>query len=82
MLLGNGAGALRGRNAANFRISLPAVHQMILTLEAHGLIEQSPGRARSIRLLILLDELAQADQREREELLSKDLVAAGPQNGD
>lgn len=61
------------------------MHQMILTLEAHGLIEQSPGRARSIRLLILLDELpdlAQADQREREELLSKDLVAAGPQNGD
>ena len=30
----------------------PAVHQMILTLEARGLIERTPGEARSLRLLI------------------------------
>jgi hypothetical protein len=30
---------------------------MILTLETHGLIERTPGQARSIRLLIPRDEL-------------------------
>ncbi len=35
-----------------FRVSPPAVHQMILTLEARGLIERTPGEAPSIRLLI------------------------------
>jgi repressor LexA len=40
-----------------FRVSPPAVHQMILTLEARGLIERTPGQARSIRLLISPDEL-------------------------
>ena len=35
----------------------PAVHQMILTLEARGLIERTPGEARSIRLLIPREEL-------------------------
>ncbi len=35
-----------------FRVSPPVVHQMILTLEALGLIERTPGKARSIRLLI------------------------------
>lgn len=40
-----------------FRVSPPCVHQMILTLEAHGLIERTPGRARSIRLLIPREEL-------------------------
>lgn len=40
-----------------FRVSPPSVHQMILTLEAHGLIERTPGQARSIRLLIPREEL-------------------------
>jgi DNA-binding MarR family transcriptional regulator len=40
-----------------FRVSPPAVHQMILTLEARGLIARTPGQARSIHLLIARDEL-------------------------
>jgi len=40
-----------------FRVSPPAVHQMILTLEARGFIERIPGQARSIRLLIPAEEL-------------------------
>ena len=40
-----------------FRVSPPAVHQMFLTLEAHGLIARTPGQARSIHLLISRDEL-------------------------
>jgi repressor LexA len=40
-----------------FRVSPPAVHQMVLTLEARGLIARTPGRARSILLLISRDEL-------------------------
>jgi DNA-binding MarR family transcriptional regulator len=33
-----------------FQVSPPSVHQMILTLEARGLIERSPGQPRSLRL--------------------------------
>lgn len=40
-----------------FRVSPPSVHQMILALEARGLIERTPGQARSIRLLIPRVEL-------------------------
>jgi Mn-dependent DtxR family transcriptional regulator len=40
-----------------FRVSPPSVHQMILTLETHGLIERTPGKARSIRLLVPREEL-------------------------
>ena len=40
-----------------FRVSPPSVHQMSLTLETHGLIERTPGQARSIRLLIPREEL-------------------------
>ena len=40
-----------------FRVSPPSVHQMILTLETHGLIKRTPGQARSIRLLISREEL-------------------------
>lgn len=51
-------GKIHGRAPAEaemqqyFRTSPPAVHQMILTLEARGLIERTPGQARSIRRLI------------------------------
>ena len=40
-----------------FKVSPPSVHQMILTLETRGLIERTPGQARSIRLLIPREEL-------------------------
>jgi len=40
-----------------FRVSPPSVHQMILTLEARGFIERTPGQARSISLLIPREEL-------------------------
>jgi len=39
-----------------FRVSPPAVHQMVLTL-----IERTPGQARSIHLLISREELPDLD---------------------
>jgi repressor LexA len=42
---------------AYFRVSPPSVHRMVLTLEARGLIERTPGQARSIRLRIPPEEL-------------------------
>lgn len=35
-----------------FRVSPPAIHEMIRTLERNGLIERIPGQARSIRLCV------------------------------
>ena len=35
-----------------FRVTPPSVHQMVLILEAKGLIKRVPGQGRSIRLLI------------------------------
>jgi len=40
-----------------FQVSPPSVHEMIKTLERNGLIERTPGRARSIRLLVQLEHL-------------------------
>ena len=40
-----------------FKVSLPSVQQMILTLENRGFIERTPGQARSIRPLIPREEL-------------------------
>jgi Mn-dependent DtxR family transcriptional regulator len=40
-----------------FRVSPPAVHQMVLTLEKQGFIERVPRQARSIRLLLSREEL-------------------------
>jgi len=40
-----------------FRVSAPSVHQMVITLEKNGLIERTPGRARSIRVLVPLEQL-------------------------
>jgi Mn-dependent DtxR family transcriptional regulator len=40
-----------------FRISAPAVHQMIITLEKRGFIERLPGQACSLRLLLPREEL-------------------------
>jgi Mn-dependent DtxR family transcriptional regulator len=35
-----------------FRVTPPSVHQMVLTLEANGFIERTPGQGRSILVLI------------------------------
>jgi hypothetical protein len=40
-----------------FRVSPPAIHDMIKTLERNGLIERTPGQARSIRLLVRPEHL-------------------------
>jgi DNA-binding MarR family transcriptional regulator len=44
-----------------FRVSPPAVHQMVLTLEKKGLLSRVPGTARSIRLLVGRDEIPDLD---------------------
>ena len=40
-----------------FRVSPPAIHDMIKTLERNGLIERIPGQARSIRLRVQPEHL-------------------------
>jgi LexA DNA binding domain len=40
-----------------FRVFPPAIHEMIKTLERNGFIEKTPGRARSIRLLVQPEHL-------------------------
>jgi LexA DNA binding domain len=40
-----------------FRVSPPAVHDMVKTLERNGLIERTPGQARSIRLCVHPEDL-------------------------
>jgi DNA-binding MarR family transcriptional regulator len=40
-----------------FRVSPPAVHDMIRALERNGLIERTPGQARSIRLCVKPENL-------------------------
>jgi DNA-binding MarR family transcriptional regulator len=40
-----------------FRVSPPSIHDMIKTLERNSLIERTPGRARSIRLLVRPEHL-------------------------
>jgi len=40
-----------------FRVSPPAVHDMIVKLDKRGFISREPGKPRSIRLLLKLDQL-------------------------
>ena len=40
-----------------FRTTPPSVHQMILKLEELGFISRTPGQARSIRILLLREQL-------------------------
>lgn len=40
-----------------FRVSPPAVHDMVLMLERHGFISREPGKPRSIRLRLSRAEL-------------------------
>jgi DNA-binding MarR family transcriptional regulator len=45
-----------------FQVTPPSVHSMVLTLEARGLIERVPGKARSIRVLVPKEELPALEQ--------------------
>ena len=40
-----------------FRVSPPPVHQMIVRLEENGFVKRAPGQARSIELLLPLEQL-------------------------
>jgi DNA-binding MarR family transcriptional regulator len=40
-----------------FQVSPPTVHQMILNLEKLGFIKRTPGRGRSLKLLLPREEL-------------------------
>jgi repressor LexA len=40
-----------------FRVTPPSVHQMVLTLERRGLLQRSPGKSRSLRVLVDPDML-------------------------
>ena len=40
-----------------FKVTPPTVHQMVLKLDQLGLIERTPGQARSVRVLLLRQEL-------------------------
>ena len=40
-----------------FRVSPPAIHEMIKTLERNDLIERTPAQARSIRLCVQPEHL-------------------------
>jgi repressor LexA len=44
-----------------FRVTPPSVHQMVLSLESKGLIARTPGKARSIRLLVDRAELPELE---------------------
>jgi Mn-dependent DtxR family transcriptional regulator len=35
-----------------FGVTPPSVHSMVLTLEARGLVERTPGKPRSLRVLL------------------------------
>ena len=40
-----------------FNVSAPSVHQMVLSLEAGGYLERTPGQARSLRVLVSVSRL-------------------------
>lgn len=40
-----------------FGVTAPSVHQMVLTLEKNGFISRTPGKARSIKLLLTRNDL-------------------------
>lgn len=44
-----------------FKVSPPAVHDMILMLEKKGLIARTPGTARSIRVLLPREQLPELE---------------------
>ena len=44
-----------------FKVTAPSVHSMVLSLEQRGFIERTPGKARSIRLLIDRNEVPELE---------------------
>ncbi|HUA60552.1 MAG TPA: hypothetical protein VML19_17445 [Verrucomicrobiae bacterium] len=44
-----------------FRVSAPSVHEMLKTLQRSGLIERTPGQARSIRVLVAAEQLPELE---------------------
>ena len=40
-----------------FRVSPPAVHQMVLSLETRGFVERTPGQGRSLKLRLSREQL-------------------------
>jgi len=44
-----------------FEVTPPSVHSMIVTLERRGFIRRIPGRARSIEVLVPLNEVPPLD---------------------
>lgn len=44
-----------------FRVTPPAVHQMVLTLEKKGFIFRIPGKPRSIKLRLTREQLPDLD---------------------
>jgi Mn-dependent DtxR family transcriptional regulator len=44
-----------------FDVTPPSVHNMIVTLERHCLIKRTPGRARSIEIVMPLNEVPPLD---------------------
>ncbi|MBI4381606.1 MAG: MarR family transcriptional regulator [candidate division NC10 bacterium] len=44
-----------------FDVTPPSVHNMIVTLERRGLIKRTPGRSRSIEILVPLSEVPPLD---------------------
>jgi repressor LexA len=49
-----------------FRVTPPAVHRMVLALEARGLIKRVPGQSRSISLLLPSDEIPKLERPGRD----------------
>ena len=44
-----------------FRVTPPTVHQMVLRLEGRGFISREPGKARTIKVLLPPEELAELE---------------------
>jgi Mn-dependent DtxR family transcriptional regulator len=44
-----------------FSVTPPSVHNMIVTLERRGLIKRTPGRPRSIEVVVPLNEVPQLE---------------------
>ena len=44
-----------------FDVTPPSVHNMILTLERRGLIKRTPGRSRSVEVVVPLSEIPLLD---------------------
>lgn len=56
-LLNNGQAPAEADFEKFFRVSAPTVHQMLMKLIAHGFIEKTPRKARSVKLLVSPDAL-------------------------